>query len=188
MFRKASTRITTASLIAVLAAIAAQAADLPSFHRVSKSIAVGGPPTDEGITMLYNDHFSHVIDLRERSDRTAQEGARVERMGGQTVSYPFHYVNIPVGNNLPSSGDLSKYLATVDVTPEQKSDWVPTFYIHGSKDVSLSAAMVAIWRIYHDDWDFDKAYAEMLNDGFNLKSPRAGDLTDFVKKYAESRK
>jgi hypothetical protein len=160
-------------MVAPLLTVAAQAADLPNFRRITKLIAIGGPPTDDGINVLYNEHFSTVIDLRDVSDRTSQEGARVERMGKISVQVPFKYVNIPLGGS----------------TPADKTDWIPMFYIHaGSKDLNLPTTMVAIWRIYHDAWDYDKAFSEMTSTGFNIKSPGASELIDFVKSYAEAHK
>jgi hypothetical protein len=176
-------------MVAPLLTVAAQAADLPNFRRITKLIAIGGPPTDDGINVLYNEHFSTVIDLRDVSDRTSQEGARVERMGKISVQVPFKYVNIPLGGSPPTNNQLSKYLVTLDTTPADKTDWIPMFYIHaGSKDLNLPTTMVAIWRIYHDAWDYDKAFSEMTSTGFNIKSPGASELIDFVKSYAEAHK
>jgi len=187
MFPKTLTSLLIASLVTPLIAIGAQAADIPDFKRVTRSLAIGGPPTDEGIQLLFGDHFGTVIDLRPTSERTAQEGARVERMGNVSRQYAFKYVNIPI-DGVPTQNQLGKFLSTLDVTPADKTDWIPNFYMHSGKDVSLAAAMAGIWRIYKDDWDYDKVWQEMVVDGFNVNSPKANDLIDFVKRYAEQHK
>ena len=186
MFTRTLTSFIIASIVAPLVTVAAQASDLPNYKRITKSIAIGGPPTDDGITHLYNDHFSTVVDLRDVSDRTSQEKARVERWGNVMVH--FRYVNIPVTGTTPTNNELTKYLATLDTVPDERADWIPLFYVHGGKDTNLAIAMVGIWRIYHDAWDYDKTFSEMQSEGFNVKAPGANDLIDYVKAYAESKK
>jgi uncharacterized protein (TIGR01244 family) len=81
--------------------------DIPNYLRVRPDFATGGAPTAEGLERLREFGFAVVVDLREPSEETDAERARVEAAG-------LRYVSIPVAPETLSWADVDRVKAVID--------------------------------------------------------------------------
>jgi len=157
-------------LLTLLFALPAAAApDLPNFHAVAPGIWRGAAPTEAGLKRLKGMGVKTVIDLRIAPKTVRREGVYARSLG-------FHWINLPMGSDPPTPGQVSTFLSTLG-----RALGEPVF-VHCQHGADRTGCMVGIYRVARQGWTFPRAYAEMRQDGFD---PRWGRLREAVQVRAK---
>ena len=148
----------------------AASSDLPNFHPVAPGIYRGAAPTEAGLKQLKAMGIKTVIDLRIAPKTVKKEGIYARSLG-------FHWINLPMGSDPPTSKQVATLLATLKRAPAE-----PVF-VHCQHGADRTGCMLGIYRVTQDGWTFPRAYAEMRKDGFD---PRWNRLREAVQIRAKS--
>lgn len=165
------------SLLACLAALSgaagskAAAPDLPNFHAVAPHVWRGAAPTVGGLKRLKAMGVRTIIDLRIAPKTVRREGRTARALG-------FQFINLPMGADPPTAGQVSAFLVAMD-----RAGADPVF-VHCQHGADRTGCMVGIFRETRQGWTFPQAYAEMRRDGFD---PRWGKLRRAVQQRAGTR-
>jgi protein tyrosine/serine phosphatase len=125
----------------------ATAGGIKNFGKVNEDYYRGSQPNDEEFARLKALGIKTVIDLRKDSE--AQEPERVRGLGMQ-------YFNIPLKASQPATeAQTEEFLRLVN----EPKNW--PVYVHCKGGRHRTGALTAIYRITHDGWTADRAYAEM---------------------------
>src|SRR5262249_34018074 len=109
-----------------------------------------------------------VLDLRGDSESDSKDLA--ERAG-------MRYINLPLEpKQYPQSDAAPRFLEIVN----DQSNW--PVYVHCAGGRHRTGAMIAVYRITADGWDFDRTYQEMKDYGFYTKLGH-GCYRDYVNDY-----
>jgi len=127
--------------------------DLPNFHESAPGIYRGGAPTEKGLSQLKAMGIRTIIDLRIEKKGQEEEAKTSAALGMSRV-------RIPMGREAPTKKQVAMFLAILN-DPAQK----PVF-VHCQHGADRTGAMIGIYRVTHDGWTFDQAYAEMRKYGF----------------------
>ncbi len=136
----------------------------------------GSAPTQVGLERLKKLGVTTIIDLRKGE----AEGNRVKGRVAQNCSLtPPHlpmspteeagvarklglkYVSLPM-YGAPSKEQIATFLAMTNNPKITKS-----IYVHCQHGRDRTGGMVALYRLQHDHWDFEKTLAEMRSYGFD---------------------
>lgn len=165
----APARVATSSQQAVLQAAAAerneenepgwQAAeaakdDLGHFFKVDDGLMRGQQPTDKGLEQLKGMGVKTVVYLHFNKKQAAHEKAVVEGLGMKFQHIPMSWI-MP-----PKQVQIEQWLNTTMDEAQR-----PVF-VHCQHGRDRTGTMVGIYRIKHDGWTYQKAYAEMKEKGF----------------------
>ena len=122
--------------------------DLPAFVQVDDGLYRGGQPTPEGLRALSRMGIKTVINLRHSSAALREEQRLVEQLGMRWVSLPMWFWW------RPSDAQVSQFLSIV-TDPASR----PVF-VHCRQGRNRVGVLVAVYRMVHDRWSADQAYAE----------------------------
>jgi protein tyrosine/serine phosphatase len=140
-----------------------------NFGQMTETLYRGAQPSQSDYKALANMGIKTIIDLRNDSESYARSAAE---------SAGLRYFNIPMnGVSAPSDQDVAQFLKIVNDPASGK------VYFHCKAGIHRAGTMGAVYRINHDGWDYDKAFAEMKNYQFSAGMFHGG-LQSFVKKYA----
>lgn len=144
---------------------------LPNFHEVVEGqIYRGGAPTYWGMKKLQSLGIKTIIDLRiEKKHR--EEKKKAEELG-------FTWVHLPMGSEAPTVKQVETFLEIL-----AKAEDEPV-YVHCQHGADRTGAMIGIYRMRVQGWDFDKTWKEMRKYGFK---PHLTELKDAVR-YEKYRK
>jgi tyrosine-protein phosphatase SIW14 len=140
--------------------------DLPNYHQVNEHVYRGGQPTDEGFRALSKAGIHTVIDLRPEGDENnhslKHEAEIVEASGMRYVSVPMH------GMSTPPPEAVAKLLVLMNAENDG-----PVF-VHCKRGADRTGAVIAAYRIQHDQWKNPDALKEAVSLGmswfqFNMK-------------------
>jgi tyrosine-protein phosphatase SIW14 len=138
-----------------LASAAPRVNGVPNFQIVNEHVLRGGQPTSEGFRNLAANGVKTVVDLREADQRAEAEKEIVESLG-------MKYVNIPMqGMTTPTDQQISKALKLM------KNDSAGPVFVHCQRGADRTGAVVACYRIEHDNWNNVKALHEAR--GFGMR-------------------
>jgi protein tyrosine/serine phosphatase len=140
------------------------------FGKVSGNYYRGGQPHDDDYATLAQLGVKAIVDLRDGGPDNEQ--MRVEQLG-------MKFYRIPLSTKkAPSDGAIQRFLEIVN-DPANK----PVF-VHCEDGEERTGVMTAVYRITHDDWNADKAFAEMQAYHFH------GDdvLKHFIYSYAATKR
>ena len=127
----------------------AQFADeLPAFLQVDEGLYRGGQPSPAGLRHLRQLGVQTVISLRHGSRATKEERWLVEQLGMRWVNIPMWY-GWP-----PSQRQVDAFLAIATDNASR-----PVF-VHCRRGRNRAGIMVAIYRVVHQHWTPQRAYAE----------------------------
>jgi tyrosine-protein phosphatase SIW14 len=126
-----------------------------NFDMVTPWMFRGGQPGKEGIQALADLGIKTVVSLRWSPKLVAAEKTAVEQMGMKFVSIPLNYWNVPTTAIIDEFFDLIHDPANRPV------------YLHCFHGADRTGLMVAMYRITHEKWDFDRAYKDMVMHGFH---------------------
>lgn len=139
-----------------------------NFWQVDNHVYRGAQPTEEGFRNLAKLGVKVVIDLREADTRSMSEQKTVTTAGMQ-------YVNVPMtGLTPPTKEQMAKILALL-----QDSSIGPVF-VHCKRGADRTGAVIAVYRIEHDQWESSRALSEAMSRGMSwLQFPRQ----NYVREY-----
>ena len=141
------------SLLAVVTGCAGlpmrrSAPDVPQLVRVDDGLYRGGQPTMEGVRHLSRLGVRTIVNLRRHSAIMDEERHLAEALGMRWVSIPIW------AWGAPSEAQLRQFLAIANDAAAR-----PVF-VHCRLGRNRAGVMVAVYRIVHDGWPPERAYAE----------------------------
>lgn len=141
---------------------------ISNFGQMDERFYRGARPKDRDYPALAALGIRTVIDLTDNSREYEQPA--VEAAG-------LRYVNIPlVDKSYPTTEQVSAFLKVVDDPATGK------FYVHCAGGRHRTGIMGAVYRFNHDHWNYDQAYAEMLQYDFYTSNGH-GKQKDFIQDY-----
>lgn len=173
--------LTAAAAMLVLTGMAVSVSQNPkttgairNFGKVNENYYRGSQPTAEQFAQLKALGIKTVIDLRKDSKAGAQE--QVHALGMQ-------YFNLPLKASRAATEEQTNYFLQLVNDPK---NW--PVYVHCKGGRHRTGALTAVYRITHDGWTADQAFAEMkiydFDDGI-FGGPRA--QKEFVYSFYERR-
>ena len=120
---------------------------IENFGKISDHYYRGSQPHRDEVPQLKQLGIKTVIDLR--ADYTKGEESWVRDLDMQ-------YVNIPLKTSKPATVEQTNYFLSLVNDP---AHW--PVYVHCKGGRHRTGAMTAIYRITHDGWTADQAFAEM---------------------------
>ena len=146
---------------------------IDNFGCINPNLYRGAQPRASDYADLANMGVKTVIDLQ-------RDGERDEQRLVESAGMKFYRIGLR-DDAWPTSEQARTFLKIVDDPGNQ-----PVFiHCHGGRH--RAGAMTAIYRITHDGWDANRAYAEMKQYGFE-KGIGHGTLKDYVYDYYSQRK
>jgi protein tyrosine phosphatase (PTP) superfamily phosphohydrolase (DUF442 family) len=122
------------------------AGHMRNFGRIDQNYR-GGRPKRDDYPYLSSIGIKCVIDLERRSEDSEKQ--QVEKAG-------MRFYRIPMSDaDKPTSQQVEEFLKIVNDPKNQP------FYLHCHAGRDRTGALAAIYRMSHDGWSADKAYAEM---------------------------
>ena len=119
-----------------------------NFWKVDDHVYRGAQPTEEGFMNLAKLGIKTVVDLREIDARSMAEEKTVTAAGMQ-------YINVPMtGLTPPTREEMARILPLL-----QDSSAGPVF-VHCKRGADRTGAVIAVYRIEHDQWDNGRALSE----------------------------
>jgi protein tyrosine/serine phosphatase len=144
--------------------------NIKNFGQMDNVLYRGGQPAESDYKALAAYGIHTIIDLRNDEESFAKSAAEAAGL---------KYYNISMdGVSAPSDADVAKFLSIINDPTSGK------IFMHCKAGIHRTGAMGAVYRIAHDGWDYDKAYAEMKNYEFSAGLFH-GALKSFVKRYAD---
>ena len=145
---------------------------IKNFGQMTEKFYRGAQPKEEDYSSLAALGIKTVIDLQ--AEPKSYEKSAVEAAG-------MRYVNIPmVAKAYPKPEQVEAFLKLVD-DPETGK-----FYVHCAGGRHRTGVMGAVYRFTHDNWNYDRVYAEMKEYDF-YSSWGHGPMKKFVQDYWQQR-
>src|SRR3954452_3420820 len=148
------TAISALALIISVSAVSGQvvATDIPNFHQVNDHVFRGAQPPSQAWKTLADLGVKTVIDLRRTDEHsTDAEAKEVEAAGMKYFNFPMK------GVVMPSMDQVSKILALLDTQDR--------VFIHCKRGADRTGAVIACYRIAHDQWQPKQALNEAKSFG-----------------------
>jgi uncharacterized protein (TIGR01244 family) len=121
---------------------------IPNFHQVNEHVYRGGQPSPEAWPNLAKMGVKTVIDLRREDEHSTAEENKAVTAAGMT------YVNVPMkGVVSPTDEQITKILSLLLDSPG------PVF-VHCKRGADRTGAVIACYRVAHDNWQRKQALAE----------------------------
>jgi protein tyrosine phosphatase (PTP) superfamily phosphohydrolase (DUF442 family) len=121
--------------------------NIPNFGKINDSYYRGAQPDSMGIAQLHSLGIRSVIDLQENG--FPEESAWAKTLG-------IRYFNIPLSSKKPATPAQTQYFLKLVNDPDNYP-----VYVHCLGGRHRTGEMTAIYRMAHDSWTADQAYAEM---------------------------
>lgn len=144
---------------------------IDNFGKVSDHYYRGSQPAAEQLVKLKELGVKTVIDLRK--DRVDEASAWARDAGLQ-------YINIPLTTKSAATAEQTSYFLSLVNDPAN----LPV-YVHCKGGRHRTGQMTAIYRITHDGWNADQAYAEMKKYDFEDSFFYPRSLKKYVFSYYE---
>ena len=144
---------------------------IKNFGCINENFYRGSQPRESDYADLASAGVKTVIDLQQDGESREQESV-------ESAGMKFFRVGLS-DSSWPSPEKAAQFLKIVNDPANQ-----PVFiHCHGGKH--RAGAMTAIYRMSHDRWNVDRAYAEMKQYGFESGFGH-GALKDFVYDYSHN--
>src|SRR5258707_4531180 len=141
---------------------------ISNFGKMDEQFYRGARPKDKDFQALAALGIHTIIDLTDNS--RSYEQPAVEAAG-------LRYVNVPlVDKSSPSADQVNAFLKVVNDPATGK------FFVHCAGGRHRTGIMGAVYRFNHDHWNFDQAYAEMLQYDFYTSNGHGKQLV-FIQDY-----
>lgn len=141
---------------------------IDNFGQMDARFYRGARPKDKDYPALAALGIKTIIDLTDNS--RSYEQPAVEAAG-------LRYVNIPlVDKSYPTAEQVNAFLKVVNDSATGK------FFVHCAGGRHRTGIMGAVYRFNLDNWNYDQAYAEMLQYDFYTSNGHGKQLT-FVQDY-----
>ena len=139
-------------LASVLAAFAADIAGIERFQKVSDNLYRGAQPSDQSYPELAKLGVTTVLDLRRPDEHSTGAEAKLVESSGM------HYVNVPMtGWETPTPAQIAQVRAVMDTGG--------VVFVHCKQGRDRTGTVTALYRIEHEGWANDRAYAEARKNG-----------------------
>lgn len=126
-------------------------AGVENLHRVSAALYRGAQPTAEGMASLKQLGIKTIINLRDlHSDR--------DEIGDNS----FNYIHIRFNAFAPSDENTEQFLRALNDPAN-----LPAF-VHCAHGADRTGTMCALYRIFFQGWDKEKAITELTEGGYNF--------------------
>jgi protein tyrosine/serine phosphatase len=142
---------------------------IENFGKVNENYYRGSQPLVHQFAQLKTLGIKTVIDLREDNVEEADEWARTAGL---------QYINIPLTTKRAATEEQTKYF--LELVNDQ-ANW--PVYVHCKGGRHRTGEMTAIYRITHDGWSADQAYAEMKKYDFEDSFFYPRSLKKYVYSY-----
>lgn len=154
--------------LALPAFASSSAPGIKNFYQVDQHVYRGAQPTAEGFEYLAKVGVKTVIDLREADPRSQEEEQMVAAAGMKYVSVPM------TGLTAPTEAEINRIL---DILEEGNPGAV---FVHCKRGADRTGAVIASYRIDHDDWDNARALSEAKAEGMSaFQFPRQNYIRTF---------
>jgi len=90
------------------------------------------------------------------------------------------YINMTMDSHAPTKKQVHTFINTVE---KAEKGGGPVF-LHCAHGSDRTGCMIGIWRVTHENWDYDKTYQEMRKYFF---TPKFTNLSGAVKQYADDK-
>jgi protein tyrosine/serine phosphatase len=141
---------------------------ISNFGQLDQNFYRGARPKPEDLRSLAALGVHTIIDLTDNSRQKEQPAVEAAGM---------RYVNIPiVDKKNPTAAQITEFLRVTNDPATGK------FYVHCAGGRHRTGVMAALYRFNHDHWNYDQAYAEMLQYDFYTSNGHGKQLT-FVQDY-----
>ena len=141
---------------------------ISNFGQLDQNFYRGARPKAEDLRSLAALGVHTIIDLTDNSRQKEQPAVEAAGM---------RYVNIPiVDKKNPSAAQINEFLRITNDPATGK------FYVHCAGGRHRTGVMAALYRFNHDHWNYDQAYAEMLQYDFYTSNGH-GKQKDFIEDY-----
>jgi protein tyrosine phosphatase (PTP) superfamily phosphohydrolase (DUF442 family) len=138
--------------LSAVAAAAADPAGIPRFQKVSDTLYRGAQPSDQSYPELAKLGVKTVLDLRKPDEHSTSGEAKLVEAAGM------HYVNVPMtGWETPTPAQIAQVSAVMDTGG--------VVFVHCKQGRDRTGTVTAIYRIEHEGWANDRAYAEARDKG-----------------------
>ena len=128
---------------------------LPNFHQVNEHLYRGAQPRAGGLDQLKSLGIKTILNLRETGDTTRAEEAEARAAG-------LNYYSVPMdGMSKPTDEQIAAAFAVIGA----EANW-PVF-VHCKRGADRTGTVVAIYRIYHDNWTARDALHEAKQYGMS---------------------
>jgi tyrosine-protein phosphatase SIW14 len=164
--------LTTASQEVAKAHVKAKE-DLPNFHQVHPYLYRGGEPTTQGLKQLKDMGIKTIIDLRGSEAQVNAEAEQAKKLGMQSI-------NLPMSSKPPTPSQIDTMMKTIKAA--EKDPLKGPVFVHCAHGSDRTGAMIGLWRVVHDGWDYDTTYKEMRKYWF---TPKFTQLSGTVKQFAD---
>ncbi len=141
---------------------------LKNFGQINTNYFRGARPKDEDYKTLATMGIKTVVNLERDGDITAQQKA-------EAAGLKFFLIRMS-DSEKPSDGDVQKFLEIANDPANQP------IFVHCKGGRHRTGLVTAVYRIVHDGWTTDEAYAEMKKFDFSYGFGH-GDLKDYVFAY-----
>ncbi len=128
---------------------------IPNFGRVNATLFRGAQPDEAGMAGLQRLGVRTVINLRLASDTWPAEEASARAHGLTYLAAPL------AGLSAPTEAQVSHILALIESSPS------PVF-VHCQHGADRTGTIVACYRMQHDGWTVERAFAEAKQFGFSV--------------------
>jgi tyrosine-protein phosphatase SIW14 len=129
------------------------AAVTKNFGKVNENYYRGSQPTNADVVRLKSLGIKTVIDLRKDKEAKEQEWVRAAGM---------QYFNIPLKASEAANDEQTDYFLKLVNDP---ANW--PVYVHCKGGRHRTGALTAVYRMTHDGWSADRAFAEMKQYDFD---------------------
>jgi protein tyrosine phosphatase (PTP) superfamily phosphohydrolase (DUF442 family) len=139
-------------LSSAVAAFAADTSGIPRFQKVSNTLYRGAQPSDQSYPELAKLGVTTVLDLRRPEEHSTSGEAKLVESAGM------RYVNVPMtGWETPTATQIAQVSAVMDTGG--------VVFVHCKQGRDRTGTVTALYRIEHEGWANDRAYAEARKNG-----------------------
>jgi protein tyrosine/serine phosphatase len=126
---------------------------IKNFQQIDDGVLRGAQPGDKNLKVLHASGVKTILDLR-------QPGKLVERESATAKSLGLEYINIPLGFRSPDQSTMTRILAIINDKTKQ-----PVF-VHCRQGADRTGMTCGMYRVLHDNWEFNRTYEEMRKHHF----------------------
>ena len=141
---------------------------LKNFGQINANYFRGARPADQDYKTLAAMGIKSIVNLERDGDSTAQQKA-------EAAGVKFFLIRMS-DSETPSNSDVQKFLEIANDPANQP------IYVHCKGGRHRTGLVTAVYRIEHDGWTTDQAYAEMKKFDFGYGFGH-GSLRDYVFAY-----
>lgn len=150
----------------------AQVNAIPNLQTVEPGLYRGGRPDFEGLKALKEAGLKTIVNLEDHEEHIERSREHAAALGLNYISIPMSWMDPPTDELV---GRVMNAIASAELRP------VLVNCKHGRDRTGM---IVGLYRVFHNDWNAGRAYAEMLEFGFR---PEFVDLDRYFKERTRGR-